>query len=213
MGRDKASLPFGNETLLQRVARLLSSTVSTLVIVSSDRTRKLPPIDLTQLESNVTFAFDETEGNGPLQGMLAGFSSLPKDLQSVFVTGCDVPFLSPNLVEFLFQKLERSDPLDIILPVEKEFDHVLSAVYRTSVTATIQNMVNAKRWRPLFVTEFHRTLKIPVSTLRSIDPELSSFLNLNSPESYLQALTVAGFKSQAIRQAKEFGVPYRPDES
>ena len=61
MGVPKATLPFGPETMLQRVVRLLSTVVDPIVVVAA-RDQQLP-----ELPSGVINTVDEREQRGPLE--------------------------------------------------------------------------------------------------------------------------------------------------
>src|SRR5829696_6313049 len=60
MGTSKALLPFGPETMLQRVVRILAGLVSPIVAVAA-ADQELPP-----LPTEVLISRDEREGRGPL---------------------------------------------------------------------------------------------------------------------------------------------------
>ncbi|MEP6961580.1 MAG: NTP transferase domain-containing protein, partial [Acidobacteriota bacterium] len=68
MGSPKALLPFGPETMLQRVVRLLGSVVSPIVAVAA-RDQVLP-----ELSEDIRVTRDEREQKGPLEGIRAGLS-------------------------------------------------------------------------------------------------------------------------------------------
>ena len=70
-GDPKATLPFGPETMLQRVVRLLGTVVSPIVVVAA-REQSLP-----ELPDDVTVTRDEREQRGPLEGLRAGLKALP----------------------------------------------------------------------------------------------------------------------------------------
>ena len=61
MGRPKLSLPFGNETMLARVVRVLSEVVSPIVVVAAVD-QELPP-----LPSDVIVTRDKQPDLGPLR--------------------------------------------------------------------------------------------------------------------------------------------------
>src|SRR6185436_21138576 len=63
MGVPKATLPFGNETMLQRVVRLLHTVVSPIIVVAA-RGQELPP-----LPEGVFVTRDERDQQGPLEGL------------------------------------------------------------------------------------------------------------------------------------------------
>ena len=71
MGTSKALLPFGPETMLQRVVRILSSVVSPIVVVAA------PAQELPDLPAHVIVTRDEREGRGPLEGLRAGLKATP----------------------------------------------------------------------------------------------------------------------------------------
>lgn len=185
MGRDKASLPFGPETMLQRVVRLLSTVVplGNLVIVSA-RNQPLP-----ELPPEVTRACDQRPERGPLEGLAAGLAALPIEVEAAYVTSCDVPLLVPAFVERLFHLLESHA---IIVPRDGEFHHPLAAVYRPQVLATVTRLLEADRLRPRFLFDEVDTREVPAEELRSVDPELTTLRNLNTPADYEAALTAVG---------------------
>src|SRR5258705_12870502 len=104
MGSPKALLPFGPETMLQRVIRILADVVSPIVVVSA--------IDqqLPQLPPDAIVTRDEREGRGPLEGLGAGLKALPIDIECAYVTSCDVPLLEPGFVR---QMLDLAPGYDI----------------------------------------------------------------------------------------------------
>src|SRR4051812_5666466 len=87
MGRPKAWLPFGPEVLLQRVVRLVSTVSSPIVVVAA------PEQETPALPVNVRLVRDAETGRGPLQGLAAGLSALPPDVEFAFATATDAPFL------------------------------------------------------------------------------------------------------------------------
>src|SRR6188474_1266460 len=104
MGTSKALLPFGSETMLQRVVRILSDVVSPIVAVAAvDQ-------ELPELPAEVTVARDANEGRGPLEGLRAGLKALPAGVDTAYVTSCDVPLLVPG---FVSQMLELANGYDI----------------------------------------------------------------------------------------------------
>src|SRR6185295_5472848 len=99
MGSPKALLPFGAETMLQRVVRLLATVVSPIVVVAA------PQQSLPTLPPDVLVARDEQEGRGPLEGLRAGLKALPDGVDTAYVTSCDVPLLVPGFVRRMIDLL------------------------------------------------------------------------------------------------------------
>jgi molybdopterin-guanine dinucleotide biosynthesis protein A len=188
MGLPKAALPFGPETMLERVVRLLGEVVSPLVVVATPG-QKLPP-----LPPGVLVARDERPDRGPLEGLLAGLSAIAPHADAAYCTSCDVPLLVGDFVRYLIARLESHDA---VVPVEDRFYHPLAAVYRTSVLPEIRTLLAADQLRPALLFDRVRTCRIPVAELRAVDPELRTLHNLNHPAEYVAALKLAGFHAPA----------------
>jgi molybdopterin-guanine dinucleotide biosynthesis protein A len=182
MGVPKATLPFGNETMLQRVVRILSSEVSPIVVVAA-REQSLP-----DLPSGVIVARDEREAQGPLEGLRAGLSALPDTCDVAYVTSCDVPLLEPRFVE---RMLELLGDHDIAVMEIDGFPHPLSAVYRRNTIPHIESLLAAKRMRPVFLFDRVRTRRVKPEEMAAVDPQLRTLRNLNTREDYLAALAEA----------------------
>ena len=185
MGRDKATLPFGPELMLQRVVRLLGEVVDLQRIVVVAAPGQLLP----ELPTGVTIAHDLRQERGPLEGLAAGFRALSGRADAAYATSCDVPLLVPRFVERMFDLLGDHD---IAVPRDGEHHHPLATVYRLTVLAHIQKLLDADRLRPRFLFDELNTREVPVDELRSVDPELSTLENLNYPQDYLTALATAG---------------------
>jgi molybdopterin-guanine dinucleotide biosynthesis protein A len=189
MGRDKATLPFGEELMLQRVVRLLGETVDEIVVVAS------PKQDLPPLPDTVHIVRDQREGRGPLEGLLAGFTAIQGRADAVFATSCDVPLLVPEFVRKMFDLLGQHD---IAVPKEDKFHHPLAAVYRVdAVLPVVETLLAADRMRPFYLFEQCDTREVPVIELSSADPKLASLMNLNRGTDYLDALATMGIEPDA----------------
>jgi molybdenum cofactor guanylyltransferase len=186
MGVPKATLPFGPETMLQRVVRVLNTVVSPIVVVAA-REQQLP-----DLSDEVTIARDQREARGPLEGLRAGLKALPDGIDSAYVTSCDVPLLVPGFVERLIELLGDHD---IAVMEIDGFAHPLSAVYRRHVLSHVESLLAQDRLRPAFLFDAVRTRRVPPAEMISVDPELRTLRNLNTREDYLAALSDAGLPS------------------
>ena len=179
MGRPKAWLPFGGETMLERVVRLLAQAVQPIVVVGA------PGQDLPSLPPNVTIVRDEERGRGPLQGLAAGLNALNGQIEAAYVSSCDVPFLNPNFVRRLIALLGEKQ---ICVPKIGDYHHPLAAVYRVEVADAVTRLLAEDRLRPFFLFEAVPTRVVEAAELADVDPEFRTLRNLNTPEEYEQAL-------------------------
>ena len=182
MGSSKALLPFGGETMLQRVIRLLGTVVSPIVAVAAVGQ------ELPSLPQDVIVTRDEREGRGPLEGLRAGLKALPVDVDAAYVTSCDVPLLVPGFVE---QMLDLAHGFDIAVMEIDGFPHPLSAVYRRRVLPRVDALLADNRLRPVFLFDAVKTRRVSPPEMTA-DPELRTLWNLNTREDYEKALAAAG---------------------
>jgi molybdopterin-guanine dinucleotide biosynthesis protein A len=185
MGVPKATLPFGGETMLARVVRLLHTVVSPIVIVAA-RDQSLPP-----LSDAVTITRDEREAKGPLEGIRAGLSALPASIDAAYITSCDVPLLVPAFVE---RMIDLMGDHDIAVMEIDGFPHPLSAIYRRKVLPHVESLLDKDRLRPVFLFDAVRTRRVKPEEMIEVDPELRTLRNLNTPDDYRSALTDAGLE-------------------
>jgi molybdopterin-guanine dinucleotide biosynthesis protein A len=187
MGTSKALLPFGPETMLQRVVRLLGQVVSPVVVVAAPG-QELPP-----LPPAVIVTHDEREARGPLEGLRAGLKALPDTADAAYVTSCDVPLLVQG---FVVEMIDLSRGFDVAVLEIDGFPHPLSAVYRRTTLPHVEDLLAHDRLRPVFLYERVSTRRVMPSEITS-DPELQTLRNLNTREDYEQALASAGLDHPA----------------
>jgi molybdopterin-guanine dinucleotide biosynthesis protein A len=183
MGVPKATLPFGDETMLQRVVRLLGVVAAPIVVVAA-RDQVLPA-----LSTEVGVARDEREARGPLEGIRAGLRALPETVDAAYITSCDVPLLVPAFVERMIALLGDHDVA--VMEVDG-YPHPLSAIYRRTVLPRVEQLLDANRLRPVFLFDAVRTRRVAPAEMIEVDPELRTLRNLNTPEEYQAALADAG---------------------
>lgn len=181
MGRPKAWLPFGDETMLQRAVRLLGEVVHPIVVVAA------PDQEVPPLSANIILVRDEEKGRGPLQGLAAGLSALHGRVEAAYVSSCDVPFLRPS---FIRRMIELLGDEQICVPFVDDFHHPLAAVYRIRIVDSVIRLLAENRLRPIFLFEAASTRIVESSELVDVDPDLQSLRNLNTPEDYEKALRV-----------------------
>lgn len=178
MGRPKAWLPFGNETMLARVCRLVSEAVSPIVVVAAPE-QEVPP-----LPEEFFVVRDDRESRGPLEGLAAGLKALRGQADAAYLSSCDVPFLQPAFISRLIELLGDHW---ICVPRVGEFHHPLAAVYRLDVAEAVERLLKENRLRPVFLFDAVPTREVNEEELRAVDPTLESLRNLNTPEDYYRA--------------------------
>ena len=188
MGRAKAWLPFGDETMLQRTVRVLARCCTPLVVVAAPGQR-LPPLSVGHVVR------DPVRHRGPLQGIAVGLSALVDEVPRAFVCATDLPLLRPALVAALSALAAEHE---IVVPHSDGHHHALAALYNTSLGARARVLLNdgERRARALFEEADTRTVSANMllknHELRAADANLDSLRNVNTMAEYVAALRLMG---------------------
>ena len=175
MGRPKAMLSFGGEPLIVQVIRRLELLFPDIVVVAAPE-QELPDLPVTLVRDAVAY-------QGPVGGICYGLRAC--NGAAGFVTSCDVPFLSLPLISYLTSRLTDHD---VVAPYWEGRLQPLHAVYRRSVLPLLEQQLQRDELRPVFLYDKVRTLKVEEDEIRAVDPDGSSFFNMNTPEDYAEAL-------------------------
>ena len=179
MGKPKYSLPFGGETLLQRSVRNLRGTVCPIVIVGA------PDQDLPDIP-NVLSIYDPVAGQGPLMGLMVGLKHVEDVSEWAIGTGCDMPFISNELVQCL--KSHRTTEAEIVMPRIDEQYYPLCALYRTAIWRKAKLLLKKGERRLLALVDACRVQIVEQDALVQVDPDLRFLMNINTPQCYQRAL-------------------------
>lgn len=174
MGRDKGSLPFGDETMLARIARIAASIADDVIIVGRhDQT--LPP--------GVRTIYDPVEDLGPLAGIAAGLAASTTDLN--IVVACDMPLINPQVLMRLASMIDDQDACVAIIDAHAS---ALCGVYRSRVAQDAQALIDSGERRVMRLLDQIPTKRVDAAAFRDIDPELESFVSVDTPDKYQWAL-------------------------
>jgi molybdopterin-guanine dinucleotide biosynthesis protein A len=184
MGRPKLSLPFGTETMLARVVRIVSEVVSPVVVIAATGQ------ELPELPAGTLVAVDDIPDQGPLGGLAAGLALLRGRAEAVYLSACDVPLLKPQFVQALIEALGRHE---LAVPWDGEYFHPLAAAYRLTVESRVNRLIAESRLSIHRLAQECDARRVAVQELRAVDAELVSLRNVNSPDQYCEALRMAGF--------------------
>jgi molybdopterin-guanine dinucleotide biosynthesis protein A len=176
MGTVKALLPWDGRPLIARVAELLSGLADEVLIVTND------PEPYRFL--NLPLVPDRTPGLGPLAGIEAGLSAARSPV--VFVCACDMPFLSPDLIEYM-AFLAADGTSQAVVPVAGDHSEPLCAVYRREALPIARRLLADRR---LMLQEFLLLLRlrtVPEQEWSRYGPAERLFFNCNTPADVARA--------------------------
>ncbi len=167
-GRNKALEVFQGERLIDRGVASLRPLCSPILVVANE----LDPY----LDVRATLVQDVIAHQGPLGGIRTALHFSPHDW--VLVKATDMPILAPEVPRMM---LERREGYDAVVPVcNGLYEPLLALYHRRCLPAIIRTLEEGE----LKVVAFFRKVKLmsfPEDLWRTVDPEGSSFKNINSP--------------------------------
>jgi molybdenum cofactor guanylyltransferase len=179
MGRAKADLPFGGETILERVLRLVAPHVDD-VVLAAGRNQRVP--------AGWSVVRDASDRLGPVPALLGALPCVRHP--ATFVVACDTPLLQPFIIDRL---VELAEGFDACVPVVGGVEMTTCAVYRAdTVLTTVQNSGMPAPTSLRGLIGRLRARAIDADLLRAVDPGLLSFTPCNTPDEYQHALELAG---------------------
>ncbi len=178
MGRDKAFLPLPDDastTFVEHLAALLAAQCSEVVLVVRNQEQATLYEHL-----GIPIVTDEMPDVGPLMGLYTGLRNI--SASHALVMAVDMPFVQPEMVTFLL-----SQPLAetlLLVPVVNDIPQVLCAVYSRVILPLIEERLRAGRRDPRSLLDVASVRYMDEAQLRGIDPQLRSFINVNTPRDY-----------------------------
>ncbi len=184
LGRDKAVEPFDGEPLIRRVIRRATEAVSArhvvVVVADTDRAAALP------LDADHETAVDVFPDCGSLGGIYTGLNASATEWS--LVTACDMPFLSAPLLSHL---AGLRDGVDAVVPVVDGRPEPTHALYRRRCLPAIEARLRAGQLKISGFFDDVTVRYVSEDVIRSLDPELLSFFNINRPADLERAKELA----------------------
>jgi molybdopterin-guanine dinucleotide biosynthesis protein A len=122
---------------------------------------------------------DEIESQSPLVGFLSGLRAIRSPY--VFASACDLAFIEPNIIRALLQRAHDSDGA---IPIDGELLEPLCAVYcrEVALRAAEKSIESGEMSMLDMLTRLTRLVRVPLESLREVEPQLLSFRNINTGE-------------------------------
>ena len=183
MGKNKALLMIGGETVIERIVSELKKTVSEIIIVTNSfeeyRFLGLPMVS------------DQWQDMGPVAGIHAGLNA--SNTEKNLVVACDMPFISSQLGEILLNLLDENQAA---VPIISGQLHPLFAAYRKDALDEVTQSIQKQELR---IRQFLKNIKTKLVTEADLQNstyicEEKHFFNMNHPEDFEKALKMGSLK-------------------
>jgi molybdopterin-guanine dinucleotide biosynthesis protein A len=182
MGQPKATLRVGGATLIERTVVELAGAFDDIVVVAAPESEA---IELPSL-GGATIVHDDNAYQGPVGALARGLRAARHEL--AFGCSCDLPMLRSEVASWM---LSFIDGYDAVIPRVGEQIQPLHAVYRRRCADALETMLARGEYRLSAITDAVKTRIISEAEYRRADPEALSCFNINTPEDYARAKTLA----------------------
>ena len=169
MGRPKAFVELGDRPLISWVMESLR-TVCREIFIVADRVEPFKDLGCRVLR-------DRIPDRGPMGGIYTALS-LTNEPQ-IFVSACDTPFLNPQVVGHLASLVKG---YEIAAPKLSDGFHPLQAVYTKDCLPRLEEFLLTGRLSLIDFIGEARVRVVSSGEIEPLDPELISFLNINTPQ-------------------------------
>jgi molybdopterin-guanine dinucleotide biosynthesis protein A len=199
----KALASLGGNILIDTILNTFRRLFDRIIIVTNT------PLLFTPWD--VAIVTDIYPVRSPLTGIYSGL--FHAQTPHIFAAACDTPFLRRNMVEIVLENVEPA--ADVVVPMTAKGIEPLCAAYSKKCLLPIERMLlnhmalgahrdmlgNRSLDQSLRIRNFFKKVRLKTigeEKLRQIDPELTSFFNVNTPEDMekaadmLQSSTSAG---------------------
>jgi molybdenum cofactor guanylyltransferase len=192
MGQDKGLLALpGDEgiTFAERLVSTLAPLCRETLLVARDEVQAAQYASVAAHAIHaVEIVTDRVPGSGPLMGLYSGLGAT--QAKRALVVAVDMPFVRPELASFLLSqpstKIDADTTIDTILvPIVDDVPQVMFAIYPRAILPLIEARLREGRRDPRSLLEVAPVRYIKEAQLRAVDPQLRSFVNINTPQDLL----------------------------
>lgn len=169
MGFNKAFIQLKEKRFIDHTVEVLKELFDEVIVVVKD-VRAYSYLDARVVK-------DILDDQCSLVGLYTGLLSTTREYS--FVTACDMPFLKKEVIHYLASLREG---YDAVIPIHDGYYEPLHGVYSRRCLKVLEERIREGDYR---IKALFRTLRIrgvEGKELRALDPELTSFVNINTRE-------------------------------
>lgn len=135
-GKLKSMLSVSGQSILELQIKQMKKICDEILIVTNEPINYLPYVP-----RDIRIITDYYKGYGPLGGMHAALSL--STTQYVWITACDMPFLSLKATSYMYNILRKTD-CDAVIPISNEKKHYLNALYNKNANVYLTKILNER---------------------------------------------------------------------
>ena len=182
---DKAVAELAGTPMIRRVGNRLETVIDALVVNCREDQHEAIEAAMEGYPLPVTFAIDEEPDLGPMAGIYTGLRAVEGEYAAV--VACDMPFVDPDFLEFLFSRATGADAA--LARLEDGWFQTTQAVYRADAMAeACKGALERGDRRILDPLEDLEYVVVSEAEVREVTT-LETFRNLNTAEEFERAET------------------------
>ena len=173
----KGLLTVEGVTIIERCLGVLGDVFGKVVISTNSPE--------TYFRFAVPLVGDVRRERGPLTGIFSVLAATGEE--AVFVVGCDMPFISGELMRYMVREYREqagSRKVDAVVPVFQDKTEPLFAIYARSCLKAMEEILSSGGNGINEMLRRVHALHIDETEVRRRDPEGRSFVNINTMEDY-----------------------------
>ena len=167
-GKNKALVDFHGIPLIERVLGVMLHIFRHVIIITNT------PDEYSYLK--LPMYQDTIKGLGPLGGIFTGLQAIPN---SGFFVACDMPFLNQGLIQHM---VEIRGDFELVVPRINGYMEALHSLYGKGCEEKIKDLINSGVYQVFRFFNEVSVRYVDEDEVKMFDPDLKSFLNINSPE-------------------------------
>ena len=176
LGRDKSRETIGGVPLIRRVITAVGEVSREIIIVGGQHN------ELAEMGPNIRFVLDRAFGIGPLMGIYSGLSEAR--YACACLVACDLPFINPSVLRLLIDMAAGHQAAVTVIGGTPQPTH---AIYAKSVLPIIEETLRIEGAGLMTLLDRLDVKYIEEAEVREIDPELLSFMNINTERDLKEA--------------------------
>ena len=174
-GNDKGLLKIKNSTFLEKIQETLNDFSSIYLSINDKFSKKQK-----QNFENMGFKIIEDiyKEIGPLGGIYSSLLNCKEEY--LFITACDMPFITKNSIEVLCNKVDKNTDGVVFYDKNNKL-YPLGAIYSKNVLPIIEEMIEKKYYKLSYLIEKSNFVKI---NIEKTDIPLKVLSNINTLQEY-----------------------------
>ncbi len=174
-GQNKAFIRIGGKRIVDRLLEVYGRLFDQIVLVTND--------PAAYMDVDALIVTDHYSVRSSLNGLHAGLFAATHE--HAFFAACDTPFIKGALIQLLMDTVTRK--ADILIPSTAAGYEPMFAVYKKTCLPAMAWQLERDLLKIQGLFRRLRVKTVDEADLRTVDPELVSFFNVNTPADLVRA--------------------------